>query len=186
MKFKFRDGSSAILNEISNHTGKILDLLKNARLLCLTISEERLKSLILEVQQAKAQIEGIRKNRARNTKAGRFLMAELHSLAARASRSIQLVEDLAQPSATEKNQVLIDIYAFVDKVQSTCLRLKNLPYPNIGLTVTGYIFSVIPFFNLLSIFFGGFLAFSNDKRAQLNGILMISIAIAVILISRLF
>lgn len=173
-----------ILDEIIETTEKIKKELNSLTKGAHKMNADRIKLLEGDLIQTQAQLSNIKKQRSRKTANGKILVHELQNQATRARRSMELVK-VSEPSEFDINRAFSDVYNFIDKTRNTETQLDNLPYPNIGITVTGFVFAVIPFLNLLSIIFGGYLAFSNDRRAQINGFLMIGIVIIVVLFSLL-
>ncbi|NVM27254.1 MAG: hypothetical protein HWN65_00320 [Candidatus Helarchaeota archaeon] len=158
---------------------KELDILAKTEL---KVNKERVKLLKQETAETIALLQSLKKERNRKTAQGKLYVQELHNIAIRAKRSIKLF-NTGTPMEADYNQTILDLYNFIDRSRTTKLHLDHLPYSYTGITVVGLVLSPIPFFNLLSIVFGGYLALTNDRRAQINGLLMISIVIIFIIIS---
>lgn len=149
------------------------------------INKEQLDILKNETAESIKILDSIKKNRNRRTAHGKLTVQELQNIAVRSKRTIELLKIGSSHNEIEYVQATTQIYDFLDKIRTTFTRLDNLPYPNAGITVVGYLFTVIPFLNILSIVFGGYLGLSNDRRCQINGLLMIVIVILVVLFSLL-
>ncbi|MHA1269143.1 MAG: hypothetical protein ACTSPY_05090 [Candidatus Helarchaeota archaeon] len=178
----FNKKTSEIISQLFTINTLILDFLKSFINNNLKISKDRIEIVKNDVEKNNETLLSIKKSGNRKTTPGTLLVYELYNIAVRAKRSIELFQ-AGTKNEYEINQLFNDIYHFIDDTRSKEIQLKNLPYPNIGITVAGYILSFIPFFNLLSIVFGGYMAFSHDRRSQINGILMIMMTIIIILFS---
>ncbi len=181
-KLFFSSKIKEILNDLLEINSSINSFIDNFPEIKLDINLQRIELLKQDLVENKTKLQLLVKLGNKKTKHGKLLLYELHNIAVRANRSTELFKS-GLKNEYEFSQMMNDIYKFIDKTESTLTQLKNLPYPNIGITVAGYILSFIPFFNLLSIVFGGYMAFSNDRRAQINGLLMILITIALVLLS---
>ena len=178
----FDTESKKIFEEIVKDAEFILNNLETLAEVKLDINRDRIKMLKEDTTEVLEILNSIEKEKTRKTAYGKLKIQELHNISVRAKRSLELFKT-GPKNESEYNRTFTDLCNFIDRTHTLKTHLENLPYPNIGITVAGFVLSPIPFFNLLSIVFGGYLAFSNDRRAQINGILMILIVIVVVLFS---
>jgi len=178
----FDTASKKIFEEIVKAAEFIQNNLEILAEVKLDINPDRIKMLKEDLTEVLEILNSIYKEKTRKTAYGKLKIQELHNISVRAKRSLELFKT-GPKNEPEYNRTFTDLCNFIDRTHTLKTHLENLPYPNIGITVAGFVLSPIPFFNLLSIVFGGYLAFSNDRRAQINGILMIAIVIIVVLIS---
>jgi len=148
-------------------------------------NKEQLKILEDETSEGINTLNTLKKNRNRKSAQGKLTIQELQNVSVRTKRTITLLKSGNSHSESEYLQAISQVYNFIDKIRTTDTQVKTLPYPNAGITILGLIFIVIPFLNVLSIIIGGYLAFSNDRRCQVNGTLMIIATIIVLLVSLL-
>jgi len=170
-----------IIDSAENIKKKLIIIAENKDL----VVYNRINSLKDEISEIFPVLNQIKKEGNRRTSQGKMVIKELDNICLRAKRSMDLIDINNKITEFEWNQTISDVYNFLDKSKNTLTHLQNLPYPHIGITVVGFIGALIPFYNLLSIIFGGYLALNRDVRAQINGVLMIVLVIIVLLFSLL-